>query len=141
MSDPIMPPSSPLGYESTGTLTEADPGQRTQAMVAHLLGILGILGTGIYYLVKKNDPTVGPFVRDQMKEVFNWELFLTVVIVVLYVIATIIIVVTHSAILAGLLSLLSLIVTVGNWVLVIMNAMKANKGIAARYPYKLAVLK
>ena len=139
MSDPISPPSSPLGYESTGALTESDPGQRSQAMVAHLLGIIGILGPGIFYLLKKNDSTAGPFVKDQAKEALNFEILVLLAWVALIVIAVILAVIVPKLLI--LVSLLYLVIFFGNIALVVMAGMKANKGIAARYPYKLAVVK
>ena len=139
MSDPIMPPSSPLGYESTGMLTETDPGQRSQAMVAHLLGIIALIGPGIYYLIKKNDPTAGPFVRDQIKEVFNWGIVVVIAAIAINVITVILAFVSGT--LAVIFSLLGMVVGIGNLVLVIMAAMKANSGVAARYPFTLKVLK
>lgn len=135
MSNPTIPPVS---YESSA-LTESDPAQRSQAMVAHLLGLLGILGTGIYYLVKK--ATATPFVLDQMKEAFNFQLAVFVAMIALQILSGIIVAVTHSAVLAGLIGLVVLAIYVGVIVLLIMNALKANKGIAARYPIKLPALK
>src|SRR3954468_3097412 len=52
------------------TYVEQDPAQCAQAKVAHLFGILGILGTGINYYLKHKQ--AGPFVKDQMKEAFNF---------------------------------------------------------------------
>lgn len=120
-------------------VVENDPSQRTQAMLAHLLGIFGILGTGIYYLVKKNDPRVGAFVKEQMKESFNFQLLmfcvffaLNVVTIVLSFVSTILgTVASFGILLAGICSL----------VLVIQGAMKANKGQPVTYPAKIRVLK
>lgn len=138
MSDPTP---SPLSYQSAAGLSESDPGQRSQAMIAHLLGLLGILGTGIYYLIKKNDAKAGPFVQDQMKEAFNFQLAVFVVMIALNILSAILVAVTHSAVLAGLIGLVSLAIYVGVIVLLVMNAMKANKGVAARYPVKIPALK
>jgi uncharacterized protein len=135
MSDPATNPMA------AGPVVENDPAQRSQAMIAHLLGLLGILGTGIYYLIKKNDAKAGPFVKDQMKEAFNFQLAIFVVMIALNIVSAIVVGVTHSALLASLIGLLSLVIYVGVLVLLVLNAIKANKGIAARYPFKIPALK
>ena len=134
MSDPILTPSA-----VDGVVTESDPAQRSQAMIAHLLGIFGILGTGIFYLIKKNDATAGPFVRDQMKEALNFEILVALAWVALVILAVLLAVIVPKLLI--LVSLLYLVMLVGNIALVVMAGMKANKGIAARYPFKLAVVK
>src|SRR3954451_716972 len=53
------------------TYVESDTAQRGQAKIAHLLGIFGIVGKGIYYYLKHSD--AGTFARDQMKEAFNFH--------------------------------------------------------------------
>ena len=121
-------------------MTESDPSQRTLAMIAHLLGILGILGAGIFYLIKKNDPTAGPFVRSQMKEVLNWEIVLLLAIIAVYIVAFVFILI-KLPIIAMLLSLVVLLISVGNIVLCIINGLKANKGEAGTYPSPVRVLK
>lgn len=134
MSDPV----TPISYQSA-PLAEADPKQRSEAMIAHILGIFGILGTGIYYLVKKN--TAGPFAKDQMKEAFNFHLAVFVASIALNIISAVVVGVTQSAILGLLIGLVSLALWVAVIVLLIMNAIKANKGIAARYPVKIPAIK
>jgi uncharacterized Tic20 family protein len=137
MSTPIIPPiANPL---ASGPIVESDPAQRTQAMIANLLGIFGILGTGIFYLIKKNDPTAGPFVRDQIKEAFNFQCAIFVAYIVLMI--AMIVLGMISSILALLVSLVVMVASLGVIAIVIINALKANKGEAARYPFKIAVLK
>jgi uncharacterized Tic20 family protein len=127
------PSSLPAGY------VETDAAQCGQAKVAHLLGIFGILGTGIYYLVKRNDAAVGPFVRDQMKEAFNFHLLVFAGTFVLNIIGAIAGAVATA--LALVFSLVVLALVVGAIVLSVMNAMKAGKGQVARYPARLRALK
>ena len=133
MSDPAVNPMA------AGPVVESDPAQRTQAMIAHLCGIFSILGTGIFYLVKKNDATAGPFVKDQIKEAFNFHIALFAAYIALVVVMIVLGMI--SATLMMIASLLVMLVGLGVLVLVILNAVKANKGIAARYPFKIAVLK
>ena len=120
---------------------ENDPAQRSAAQIAHLCGLFGIVGTGIFYLVKKNDPAAakGTFLRDQMTEAFNFHLavFLaTFAINILSIVAAMAI-----GIIGSLIGLLVLVVVIGAIVLSVMNAMKAGKGLVARYPARINVLK
>lgn len=137
MSTPTIPPLvNPL---APGPIVETDPAQRTQAMLANLLGIFGIVGTGVFYLIKKNDPTAGPFVRDQIKEAFNFHCAVFAAYIALMIVM--IVVSMISSILALLMSLLITLASLGVLALVIINTLKANKGEAARYPIKIAILK
>ena len=131
--------SNPTVMSAGGAVVETDPAQRSTAMIAHLLGIIMLLGPVIFYLIKKNDTTVGPFAKDQMKEVLNWTITVTIAMVAVYIVMFVALFI--SGILAMLISLLAMVLGIGNLVLVIVNAMKANKGIAARYPFKLAIVK
>ena len=116
---------------------ENDAAQRSSAKIGHFLGIFGILGTGIYYLVKKNE--AGPFVKDQVKEAFNFHLLVFCLQIVLSVAGAI----AGAAVgaLALVFSLLSMVVGIGALVLSILNGLKAGKGQVARYPARLSVLK
>lgn len=124
---------------ATVSMVESDASQRTQAMLAHLLGIFGILGTGIYYLVKKNDPRTGSFVKEQMKESFNFQLLMFCVFFACGFAVGILAMV--STILGTVASFLLYVVMLAQLVLVIQGAMKANKGQAVTYPAKIRVLK
>ena len=125
------PGSLPASY------VETDAAQCGQAKVAHLLGIFGILGTGIYYLVKRHD--AGTFVRDQMKEAFNFHLLVFAIGIVLAIVGAV-----AGAILTVLglvFGIVHLALIVGAIVLAVLNALKAGKGQVARYPARISVLK
>ena len=125
------PGSLPIDY------VENDPAQRSQAQIAHLCGLFGIVGTGLFNVIKKND--AGTFVRDQMKEAFNFHLLVFCAAIGLSIVGAI---ATAIVGLVGLLfSLTSFALIIGGAVLSIMNAMKAVKGQVARYPARLSVLK
>jgi uncharacterized Tic20 family protein len=128
--------------QATATNTvvvENDAAQRTQAMLAHLLGIFGILGTGIYYLIKKDDARTGSFVKEQIKESFNFQLLMLCVFVVCSVVVGVLAVV--STIVGTIASFALYVVMLAQLVLVIQGAMKANKGQPVTYPAKIRVLK
>ena len=119
------------------TYVEADPVQRGQARNAHLLGILGILGTGIYYHLKRKE--AGGFALDQMKEAVNFQVLVFIVAVVLAIAGSI------AGHVVGLLALVfglaQLALGVGAIVLSVVNSTKAGKGQPARYPARINVLK
>jgi uncharacterized Tic20 family protein len=139
----VMPTTTnaALTQPAPGSLTadyvESMPAQRSEAQIAHLCGIFGVLGTGVYYLVKKND--AGPFVRDQMKEAFNFHVLVFCAAIALSIVGAI------ATVIVGMLglvfSLASFALIIGALVLSITNAMKAGKGHVARYPARLSVLK
>jgi len=111
------------------TTTLAPEEQHVGMLVAHLLGIFGIIGALIYWVIKK-DKTEEPFVQDQAKEVLNLEINIFVIGMVVIVLAVI----------TGITAL-STIVTLLNLGLCIMGALKAKDGVCYRYPGIIRLLK
>lgn len=125
------PPSTPipttasLGYAGP----EPDKDSKTMAMLAHLLAIvLGVIGPLIIWLIKKDQ---SPFVNDQGKEALNFQLMVLIGWVVCYIIAL--------ATCVGFILLPALFIT--NLIFCIMAAMKANAGVAYRYPINIRFIK
>ncbi len=107
---------------------EPDSDSRTMAMLAHLLAIfIGFLGPLIIWLVKKDQ---SPFVNDQGKEALNFQL---TVLIAWFV--------------AGLLACLVVgiflfpLIWIGNLILCIIAAVKANRGEAYRYPFNIRFIR
>jgi len=113
---------------------DSNPESRMWAMVAHISALSGfvipfgnILGPLIVWLLKKNEMA---FVADQGKEALNFNISMTI-----------------YAVIAGLLIFiligfaLLLILGIVWLVFVIMAAVKANEGIAYRYPLTLRLVK
>lgn len=150
MSEPITPPpgdptdtptpatpptdaTTALGYQSptdakayTGPAPDKD--SKTMAMLAHLLGILlGFLGPLIIWLMKKEQ---SPFIDDQGKEALNFQL----VLLIGYVIGG-----ATTFVCVGFIILP--IVWVAGLIFGIMGTMKANEGIAYRYPFNIRFIK
>lgn len=102
---------------------------RTFAMLCHLLGVISsIVGPLIIWLLKREEHA---FVDDQGKEALNWQ----ITVAIGYVL---------SVALSWLLcigALLGMAVTVVNVVFCIMGALKANEGVAYRYPVCLRFIK
>ena len=107
---------------------------RTWAMLCHLSGLAGyvipfgnILGPLIIWLIKRDQSW---FVDDQGKEALNfqisWAIYMIVSLVAILVLVGIVLVA---------------IVAVGGLVLLIVAAVKANEGIAYRYPLTIRFIK
>ena len=130
---PSTPGSTPPGdAPATGAGAYVGPpptqDEKTMGMLAHLLGIpLGPLGPLIIWLIKKDQ---SPFVNDQGKEALNFQLMLLIG----YIIGS-----ATLAICVGLLILPA--VGIISIVFSIMGAIKANQGIAYRYPFNLRLIK
>ena len=125
------PGSLPADY------VETDAAQCGEAKIAHLLGLFGILGTGVFYLVKKD--SAGTFAKDQMREAFNFHVLVFAVSIVLSILGAV--AGAIMGLLALVFSLASFALLIGAIVLSVTNAMKAGKGQVARYPARLSVLK
>ena len=119
------------------TYVESDPAQRNEAKLAHWCGVFGIVGTGIFYVVKKD--TAGAFVKDQVKEAFNFHLLVFCAAIALNVVAMIAMAVV--GIVGMVVSLAVFALIIGALVLSILNGLKAGNGQVARYPARLSVLK
>ena len=134
MSEPneyMTPPPPPSGSPS------AD--ERQWAMFAHLSAIvaalvgLSFLGPLIVWLVKKETM---PFVDDQGKEALNFNITVMIVFAILWVLTFVTLGI--GIILTGPLMF---VVGIGALVLVIIAGMKANEGVAYRYPFTLRLIK
>lgn len=137
------PPSGPPPVEPPLGL-EPSPEERQWAMFAHLSALLGGLLTGhwmgigcfiaplIIWLLKKDTL---PFVADQAKEALNFNITIAIVSAVLLLLTL----VTFGF---GLILTVPVGIIVGiAWlILVIMAAIKANEGVAYRYPFALRLV-
>jgi uncharacterized protein len=146
--DPNTPPPSsdpaPEGTPVVPYATPTDPSlpyqgpppsqeERTWGMLAHLsalvqfIGVPTFVGPLVVWLIKKDTM---PFVNDQGKEALNFQI--TMIIVAICLLPTLCIVVGFF--LLPLLGLYALIFA-------IVAAIKANEGIAYRYPLTLRLVK
>ncbi|HET6603527.1 MAG TPA: DUF4870 domain-containing protein [Xanthomonadaceae bacterium] len=104
------------------------------AMFAHLSALVGIiipfgnvLGPLLIWLLKKETM---PFVDDQGKEALNFQITVTIALLVCIVLMFVLI----GLLLLPLVGLAALILTV-------IAAVKANEGTAYRYPFTLRLVK
>lgn len=104
--------------------------QRTMALVAHLLGIFTwFIGPLVIWMINKDDASKS-FVTDQAKEALNFQITITIAMLICFVLMIVII----GGLLAPLVALLNL-------VFCIIAAVKANNGEAYRYPFTLRLIK
>jgi len=103
---------------------------RTMAMLAHLLGIVsGFLGPLIIWLIKKDDDA---FIDDQGKEALNFQITLIIAYLAMFVL---------SCITLGFAAPLIFILFIVDIVFCIIAGMKANDGVAYRYPLTIRLIK
>jgi uncharacterized protein len=136
-SNDTMSPPPPSGAPSAE--------ERQWAMFAHLSALAGGLLTGafggwgffigplIIWLMKKDTM---PFVNDQAKEALNFNITVSAIFLVLLILT-----VVTLGIGAILTVPVMLIVGIGALVFIIIAAMKANEGIAYRYPVTIRLIK
>src|SRR5205807_1859624 len=97
--------------------------------ICHITGIFGILnwvGPLIFYTSRKDSP----FIQDQSRQTLNWAL--TVIIGFVLGLAT-------WCILIGIFIFIATFIT--NLVFCIIAAIKANQGIAYRFPFSIKFFK
>lgn len=141
---PQSPPPQPDPVEpAVGGLPPQE--ERTWGMFAHLAALLGGLlsswlgGLGVFigplvvWLVKKDSM---PFVDDQGKEALNFNITIAIGVLILIILT----VITFGV---GILLTVPLGIALGIYWLVftIIAAIKANEGVAYRYPFTLRLIK
>ena len=103
---------------------------KTLAMLTHLSGIiLGFIVPLIIWLVNKDKSDKG-WLNDQAKEALNFQITIAIAWVVAIVL---------SAVAIGFL--LYPVIWIGNLILCILAGIKANEGVAYRYPFALRLIK
>ena len=135
------PPPPPPASEPPGSSSGIGSDQRQWAMFAHLSALLGlvtgigaIVGPLVIWLVKRETM---PFVDDQGKEALNFNITMFGTAMVLWIVGTILLV-----ILIGFLFYLAAFAVGVFWlVMTIIAAIKANEGVAYRYPLTLRLVK
>ena len=138
---PFNPPPADESVAASGISAE----ERQWAMFAHLSALVGglltsaaggwgtFIGPLVIWLVKKDTM---PFVNDQGKEALNFNITVAIICLALVLLS----IVTLGI---GLIIAIPAWVIVGiAWlVLTILAAVKANEGVAYRYPFTLRLIK
>jgi len=134
---PAAPPSAPPPPVSAPPPLTGDPSvsadERTWGLLAHLSALAGfvipfgnLLGPLVIWQIKKNEM---PFLDDQGKEALNFQITLTIAIVV----SAILMVVLIGFLLLPIVGLAGLVMT-------IIGAVNANNGVRYRYPFTLRLI-
>jgi uncharacterized protein len=136
----------PASAAPAGAATAPSAEERQWAMFAHLSALLGglltsawagnigfFVGPLVIWLMKKDTM---PFVNDQGKEALNFAITVSIAFVALLILT-----VMTLGIGALLTVPLMLIVGVTALVFIVIAAIKANEGVAYRYPFALRLVK
>jgi len=120
--------------ETVSTVTTVPKDARNWGMICHLVAFCGfiipfgnIIGPLVVWAIKKDDH---PFIDDQGKEAMNFQLTMTICTLVAFLLVFVVI---------GILLLAVLCVFV--IVMIVIAAIKANDGIAYRYPLTIRFFK
>lgn len=103
---------------------------RTLALLTHLSGIiLGFIVPLVIWLVNK-DKADKDFLNDQAKEALNFQITIAIAWFIAIVLSFI-----------GIGFLLYPVIWIGNLIFCILGGMKANEGVAYRYPFAVRLIK
>ncbi|WP_255516762.1 MULTISPECIES: DUF4870 domain-containing protein [Lysobacter] len=142
---PEQEPQAQVSHEPASQATQGNglsAEQRQWAMFAHLSALLGlftggvgcVIGPLVIWLIKKETM---PFVDDQGKEALNFNITVAASALILTVVGTILLV-----ILVGFLFYFAVFLLGIYWlVMTVIAAIKANEGVAYRYPFTLRLIK
>jgi uncharacterized Tic20 family protein len=121
-------------------ISAAEQQNRTWGMLCHLSALAGlvipfgnILGPLVVWLVKKDQM---PIVNEYGKEALNFQISVTIYLIALSVIAMILAFIAIGVFLFPIVGLIAL----ADLVLVIIASVKANQGLAYKYPFALHLL-
>ncbi len=122
----------PTAEYASGSVASKD--ERMWGMLCHIVAFAGflipfgnIIGPLVVWLIKKDEM---PFVNDQGKESVNFQITIMIGYIIGFVLVFVVI---------GFFLLLALMVC--NIVFIIIAAIKANSGVAYRYPWALRLIK
>jgi uncharacterized Tic20 family protein len=139
-NDTVATPPPPPPVAGTPSKDE-----RQWAMFAHLSALLGglltsafggwgfFIGPLVIWLMKKDEM---PFVADQAKEALNFNITVSAIFLILLVLT--VVTLGIGILISGPLML---VVGIGALVLIILAAIKANEGVAYRYPLTVRLIK
>ncbi len=122
-ADPTpVPPEEPAAQP----VPESTKEERTSAMLCHLLGLVSVIGPLVLWLIKKDE---SPLVDDQGKESVNFQ----ITVLIAYFVAGL-------TCFLGVGVVLVPVISIGNLVLIIIAAVRANEGERYRYPICLRLI-
>lgn len=128
--NPPVPPAADSPAPEAPVLPTPSKDERTLALLSHLLGAVVCFPAPLIIWLLKKDTM--PFVNDQAREALNFQI--TILIGHLVALAL-------SLITCGFLSFLFAPVWIVSLIFGILGGLKANEGVAYRYPYTLRLVK
>jgi len=103
---------------------------RTMGMIAHLAGIVTwFIGALVVWLINKEKPEKA-WLNDQAKEALNFQITVTIAWFAAIILSFV-----------GIGLLLIPVIWIGNLIMCILAGMKANEGVAYRYPFAIRLIK
>jgi uncharacterized protein len=116
----------------------ASQDEKTLALLTHLSGIiLGFIVPLIVWLVHK-DRSDRAFLIDQAKEALNFQITLVLVLIAGGIVGTILTVIVIGPLITGLAWAVCIL---ANLIFSIIGGVKANDGVAYRYPFAIRLIK
>lgn len=115
----------------------AEKDERMWGMLCHLAAFIGLIGPLVVWLIKRDQYA---FVNDQGKESLNFQITVFICLAVLQVASRILFLLFVTAPLALVTGLAMFAVGVFNIIQIIMASIKANEGVAYRYPFALKLV-
>lgn len=132
-----QPPEPPPGLNPDGNEKQFALFVHLSALLGFLVPLANLIAPFILWQVKKNESA---FVDDQGKEAVNFQITLTLAAIVLGVVGLPLMLFTLGF--AGIIVIpAGLALLIAGVVLPILAGIKANEGIAYRYPYILRLIK
>lgn len=117
-----------MNSQTPEATTSPSSSDRTIAMFSHLGGIVaGFIPSLVIYLVKKDE---SPWVRDQAAEALNFQL----TVLIAWCVACVLLLIFIGLLLLPLIG-------IANLVLCIIAGIKANDGVAYRYPIAIRMVR
>jgi uncharacterized Tic20 family protein len=122
MNDAMAPPPAP-----TGAASQED---KTLALLTHLSGIVLCFIVPLIVWLTHRDKPDRSFLNDQAKEALNFQITMAIA----YLICKVLIIILIGALLLP-------VVWVINLIFCILAGIKANEGVAYRYPFAIRLIK
>jgi len=119
---PVGPAAAPDPLPPELQSANASKDERTMAMIAHLLGLVGFLGPLILYLVKKDESS--EYVKFHMKQSLWFQIWANIAAFALAIVS-----IPLFYICVGVITfLLAMAVGLGTWVFAIIGAIQTSGG-------------
>ncbi|MEM7697405.1 MAG: DUF4870 domain-containing protein [Verrucomicrobiota bacterium] len=135
-----FPTGSAAGGVTLGQGSLAESDEKMMGLLAHILGIFAsFVGPLIIWLIKKDQ---SPFVDDQGKEALNFQITIAIAYVVFFILTAVVQIIPVVGAIIGCVGAIALL-AVGILMIVyaIIGGMKANEGVAYRYPFAFRFVK